>query len=146
MPEANPDKEAILNLLNEQTAAWNSGDAEAYARHFAPEGTFTNILGMFFIGQAAFRERHNYLLQNVLPGTVIQQEVVSLQFIPPGTAVVETLVRTSGCPKTGALPGVHIDANGELHTRLLQVMVKNNSGWQIVAYHNVDVKGGVPVR
>lgn len=146
MPEVNADREAILNILNEQVAAWNRGDAEAYARHFAPEGTFTNILGMFFIGQKSFRERHDYLLKNVLPGTANGQEVVSLQFIRPDMAVVETLIRTSGCPGPGALPGVYIDANGLLHTRLLQVMVKSTGQWQIVAYHNVDIKEGIPVR
>jgi uncharacterized protein (TIGR02246 family) len=146
MPEATVDKEAIRNILHEQATAWNRGDAEAYARHFAAEGTFTNILGMFFTGQQAFRERHDHLLKKVLPGTVLHQEVVSLQFIHPGTAVVETLSRVSGCPGAGALPGVHIDAAGRLHTRLLQVLVKDADDWKIVAYHNVDVKAGVPTR
>ena len=38
-------------------AAWNKGGAYAYSQHFAGDGTFTNILGMFFTGHQAFLDR-----------------------------------------------------------------------------------------
>jgi hypothetical protein len=34
-------------------------------------------------------------------------------------------------------------AAGRLRTRLLQVMAKRNGEWQIVVYHNVDLKPDV---
>lgn len=42
-------------------------------------------------------------------------------------------------------PGTHPDALGRLRTRLLQVMARQDGQWQVVAYHNVDVKPGVSV-
>jgi hypothetical protein len=53
-----PDELAIRKIINEEVAAWNSGDAAAYSRHFAPKGTFTNIYGMVFECHEAFERRH----------------------------------------------------------------------------------------
>ena len=41
------DEAAIRDILKEEVAAWNLGDANAYSQHFATDGTFTNLLGMF---------------------------------------------------------------------------------------------------
>jgi len=37
---------AIRSFIQEEDASWNKEDA--YSAHFAADGTFTNILGMFF--------------------------------------------------------------------------------------------------
>jgi hypothetical protein len=58
-------------------------------------------------------------------------------------AVVETLTSVSGMAETA--PGTAADGKGRLRTRLLQVVAKAGGEWKIVAYHNVDVKPGVPV-
>jgi uncharacterized protein (TIGR02246 family) len=52
-------------------AAWNKGDAQAYSRHFAADGRFTNILGMFFTGQA-FLDRHEEIFKGIFRGTVLR--------------------------------------------------------------------------
>ena len=56
--DCSPDELAIRNIISEEVAAWNSSDATAYSRHFAPKGTFTNVYGMVFEGHAAFEKRH----------------------------------------------------------------------------------------
>src|ERR1700680_1242153 len=43
--QGKPDEAAIRKILQEEVAAWNKGDAQGYSRHFAADGTFTNILG-----------------------------------------------------------------------------------------------------
>ena len=53
-PGASPDETAVRNIIQEEIADWNSGDAVAYASHFAADGTFTNIRGQFFVGRQAF--------------------------------------------------------------------------------------------
>jgi len=138
--QGKPDEAAIRNILQEEVAAWNKGDAQAYSQHFAADGTFTNVLGMFFTGHQAFLDRHEEILKGMFRGTVLRQEVVSLRFVRPETAVVETLTWISGFSPSGPPPGMHADAKGRLRTRLLQVMVKNVDGWKIAVYHNVDVK------
>jgi len=98
------DTTAIQNILQGEVIAWNNGDATAYSKHFAEEGT---------------------LGSNV--------------------AIVETLTWLSGFSKEGPPPGTHLDDKGRLYTRLLQIMAKNGTDWEIMTYHNVDLKPGTIV-
>lgn len=143
--QSSPDETAIRNILQEEIETWNKGDGEGYSKRFAPDGTFTNIRGMFFTGHKAFLDRHVGIFKGPFRGTKLQQEVVSIQFVRPDVAIVETLTRVSGFPPSGLPPGTHLDAKGHLRTRLLQVMVKNGGEWKIATYHNVDVKPGTAV-
>jgi hypothetical protein len=42
------------------------------------------------------------------------------------------------------MKGTNLDEKGRLRVRLLQVMTKMGDEWMIVAYHNVDIKPGIP--
>ena len=137
------DETAIRKIIQDEVAAWNRGDATAYSRQFAADGTFTNIRGQFFTGYAAFLKQHEVIFGGLFKNTALQQDVVSLKFTGPDVAVVETLNSVSGMPETA--PGTAPDSKGRLRTRLLQVVARQGGEWRIVAYHNVDVKPGVPV-
>ena len=141
----NPDETAIRQILDSEVTTWNKGDTDGYSRHFAADGTFTNIRGMFFTGHQEFRDRHEAIFKGEFRGTSLKQEIVSLRFIGPDVAIGETLTWVSGFPKAGPPPGTPVDAKGRLRTRLLQVLKKDGGEWKIVVYHNVDVKPGVPV-
>jgi len=141
-PQTSPDETAVRNIIQEEITAWNSGDAAAYSRHFAADGTCTNIRGQFFTGRQAFIERHDYLFKGPFHGSTLKQDVVSLKFVRPDVAVVEVLTSVTGIQKLS--PGTNTDAKGRLRTRLLQVLVKDGGEWKIVAYHNTDVKPDVP--
>lgn len=143
LAQGGPDETAVRKIIQEQVAAWNKSDAEAYSRHFAADGTFTNILGMFFTGREAFRERHDQIFKGVFRGTTKQEDVVSIKFVRPDVAIAETLQTVAGVQKP--FPGTTTDAKGRLRTRLLQVLVKDGGEWKIAVYHNVDVKPGVSV-
>jgi uncharacterized protein (TIGR02246 family) len=140
--QSKSDENAIRAILNDESTTWNQGDSDGYAKHFAADGTFTNVLGMFFTGQQAYRDRHENIFKGPFRGTMLQLQVVSLRFLTPDVAVCETLTWVSGF-KSGAPPGLHLDTKGRLRTRLLQVMAKRNGEWQIVVYHNVDIKPDV---
>jgi uncharacterized protein (TIGR02246 family) len=86
-------------------AAWNKGDAQAYSQQFAVDGTFTNILGMFFTGHQALLDRHEEIFKGMFRGTALRQNVVSLRFARPEAAVVETLTWISGFSASGPPPG-----------------------------------------
>jgi hypothetical protein len=60
------DEAAIRSILQEEVTAWNKGDAQAYSQHFASDGTFTNIRGMFFTGHQAFLNRHEEIFKGSL--------------------------------------------------------------------------------
>lgn len=59
----NPDETAIRQVLDNEVATWNKGDTDGYSRHFAVDGTFTNIRGMFFTGHQEFRDRHEVIFK-----------------------------------------------------------------------------------
>jgi uncharacterized protein (TIGR02246 family) len=139
------DTLAIENIMQEEVEAWNKGDAETYSKHFAENGTFTNILGLFFTGHKAFLERHKQIFKGVFNKTILEQKTVSLRFIRTDVVIVETLTWILGFSKLGPPPGTHLDDKGRLYTRLLQVMVKEETDWKIVTYHNIDVKPGTAI-
>ena len=139
--QSNPD-EGIRKILDDEITTWNQGDTDGYSKHFADDGTFTNVMGMFVTGRQAFRDRHEIIFRGPFRGTMLQLQVVSLRFLTPDIAVCETMTWVSGF-KSGAPPGLRLDTKGRLRTRLLQVMAKRNGEWQIVVYHNVDIKPDV---
>ena len=96
-----PDTTKIQNVLQEEIVSWNKGDAETYSRHFADDGTFTNILGIFFTGHKEFLVRHEEIFKGVFNGTVLQRNIVSLKFVHPDVAIGETQTWISGFSKNG---------------------------------------------
>jgi uncharacterized protein (TIGR02246 family) len=95
---ATADEIAIRKIIQDEIAAWNRGDAAAYSRQFAADGTFTNIRGQFFVAHEAFLKQHEVIFQGIFRNTISHQ-----------------------------------------------VGARRGADWKIVAYHNVDVKPGVPV-
>jgi uncharacterized protein (TIGR02246 family) len=139
------DESAVRTIVQDEIAAWNRGDAVAYSRHFAADGTFTNITGQFFTGYDAFLKQHEVIFEGRFKQTRLQQDIVSLKFVRPDVAVVEVLTSVAGAVSAQLAQGTSADATGRLRTRLLQVVVKERGEWKVIAYHNVDVKPGVPV-
>jgi uncharacterized protein (TIGR02246 family) len=140
--QSKSDEDAIRQILDDEISTWGQGDTDGYSKHFATDGTFTNVMGMFFTGRQAFRDRHEFIFKGPFRGTTLQAQVVSLRFITADVAICEALEWVSGF-KSGAPPGLHLDQKGRLRTRLLQVMAKRSGEWQIVVYHNVDIKPDV---
>jgi uncharacterized protein (TIGR02246 family) len=139
------DSLSIHTILQQEDQAWNKGDAPAYSQSFSPDGTFTNIAGMFFKGHQAFLGQHEVIFNSFFKHTVLKQKIVSLKFVRSDVAILETLCQVSGFAKEGLPPRIQLDAKGQLNTRLLQVVMKEAGAWKIVSYHNVDVKPGTPI-
>ncbi|WP_343642305.1 SgcJ/EcaC family oxidoreductase [Chryseobacterium sp.] len=134
-------KEIKKIILNEEVS-WNKGDAKAYSLNFAENGLFTNVFGASFMGYSAFLARHDKLFNGVFKGSIMKQEITSLEMIAKNVAIVETISQISEFSDNNHLAGIYIDENGFIKTRLLQVMRKEKKSWKIVAYHNVDIKKG----
>ena len=141
--QVSPDEAAIRDIIQIEIDTWNKGDAVGYSRPFAPNGTFTNIRGQFFTGHPAFLKQHEVIFAGIFKNTTLQQEIVSLMFIRPDVAVVEVLTTVAGAAQIP--PGAAVDDKGRFHTRLLQVVSKDDGQWKVVAYHNVDIKLGIPI-
>src|SRR5882724_11754774 len=94
--QSKPDEGAIRKILDDEITTWNQGDADGYSKHFAADGTFTNVNGMFFTGRQAFLDRHESVFKGPFCGTILQLQVESLRFLTPDIAVCETLSWVSG--------------------------------------------------
>lgn len=133
----------VTRILVEEEVAWNSGDAEAHGAHFANDCTFTNVLGMVFHGREAFIARHAELFRTIFSKSKMKQTIRRLHFPAENIAVVDVDIELTEF--RAVPPGVQPPADGKLRTKLLQVLLMRNGKWEIVAYHNVDLKP-TPVR
>lgn len=136
------DEKAIRAIVQNEIDTWNKGDALGYSKDFAANGTFTNIRGQFFTGYDGFLKQHQVIFGGIFRNSTLKQRVISLEFIRPDIAVVQTVTTVSGLP-----PGPDVvarDEKGRIRTRLLQILAKKNGVWKIVTYHNTDVKAGIP--
>lgn len=131
------DEQAIVDIIAQQQIAWDAGDANAYGARFHTDGTFTNIFGNRFIGREAFIERHAKVFSTFGKGSRAAYIVRRIHFPVPGTAIVDV---DYVWKDYGPLPhGLSPMPDGTLRTSLLEVLVKDQDGWWIVAYHNADV-------
>ena len=106
------DETAIRGIVQDEIAAWNQGDAVAYSRHFAADGTFTNITGQFFTGYDAFLKQHEVIFEGRFKQTRLQQDIVSLKFVRPDVAVVEVLTSVTGVVAAQLASGTGGDPRG----------------------------------
>ena len=140
--QTSSDTTAVRNIIKNEIETWNKGDAVGYSRDFSPTGTFTNIRGQFFTGYPGYLKQHEVIFQGIFKHSTLKQDVVSLRFVRADIAIVETVTTVNGAVQSPV--GITRDDKGRIRTRLLQVVVKQRGAWQIVTYHNVDVKPGIP--
>src|SRR2546423_7133882 len=132
--QSSSDTTAVRNIVKNEIETWNRGDAVGYSRDFAAAGTFTNIRGQFFTGYPGYLAQHEVLFRGIFKGSTLKEEVVSLKFIRPDVAIIETVTSVSGAAQAPA--GVTRHDKGRIRTRLLQVVAKENGAWKIRTYHN----------
>jgi uncharacterized protein (TIGR02246 family) len=129
---------AIREIVADQAAAWNAGDAKGYASHLAPDASFTNVFGMVMYGSPAFENRHAEILATFYKGTTKKHVVRKIRFVTPEVAIVDIDNEVHGV--TSMPGGVIVPKDGAIRTQLMEVFVKRDGKWWIEAYHNVDVK------
>lgn len=132
------DEAQIRAIVEEQVAAWNAGDAVAFSKSFAENGSFTNIRGTVFYGHKAFEDRHRDIFTGFFKGSTLAMSITRLRFVRPDVAIADLASELSHL--SGTPPGVGPNTAGRILTRLQQVFVKDNGVWRVESYHNVDVK------
>ena len=131
------DEAAIHAVVDSEADAWNRGDAEAFATHFAPDGSFTNVVGMQTYGRDAFIKQHALIFSTVYKGSHNSFSIRRISFLRPDVAVVDIDGVLSGA--TRLPPGLKPAEDGTLHVKLQEVMTRENGQWWIAAFHNVAV-------
>jgi uncharacterized protein (TIGR02246 family) len=133
-------EEPIRAIVAEQVVGWNVGDGTAYARHVAPDVSFTNLFGMVMYGAPAFEKRHKEILSTFYKGTTKQHVVRRIRFLTPDVAIVDIDNEVRGVTTMPA--GIPVPPDGVLKTQLMEVFARRDGQWRVEAYHNVDLKPG----
>ncbi len=142
--QAPDDTAAIHAIVQELRDAWNRGDAQAFATHFAGDGSFTNVVGMQTYGKAPFLKQHQRIFSTIYKGSHNEFTLGTLRFVRPDVAIADV---DSVLSKTVARPpGILAYPDGSVHTRLQLVLSREHGTWQIDAFHNVAMNPAVPAE
>lgn len=124
-------RDEIAVLIERENRAWNAGDALAYSEAVAPDCVFTNLYGQQFVGRDGFEQQHARVFTSVYKGSRLDQKIDHARRIRPDVAVVDTSA-------TVDIPAGESGPARTVRTRLLQVFVREDGGWRIASYHNVE--------
>jgi len=136
-PSDAADRAAIQAVVDSESEAWNRGDAEAFAAHYAEDGSFTNVIGMQLYGKKGFVAQHQRIFSTIYKGSHNTLTVGHVKFVRPDVAVVDVDSALGGFHELP--PGLKAGSDGALHTKLQMVMTKENGAWWVAAFHNVAV-------
>ncbi|WP_371745737.1 SgcJ/EcaC family oxidoreductase [Myxococcus sp. CA033] len=132
------DEQAIRQMVDVQTQAWNRQDAVVWSQDFAPDADFINIVGTLYEGQPQIQERHAAIFQTLFKGSQSKVTIRRVAFPASDVAVVDTTHEVTG--HQGLPPGVQNTEPGLLRTQMRYVMNRVGGMWRIVAAQNTDVK------
>ncbi|WP_321324435.1 SgcJ/EcaC family oxidoreductase [uncultured Parasphingorhabdus sp.] len=136
------DDLAISSMLLDQDSAWSRGDATGFSKHMADGFLATNVQGQSMSGKAVFDRQHEFIFGGFFKGSKMTQTIDTLKYLTETTAFVETTVHVSNLTDPPAM--WPLDSQGQLETRLLQVLEKSGGTWSVVAYHNTIVNHRAP--
>jgi len=136
MPVPGDVTAAATALVTDEVAAWNRGDATAFAAHTTDDVVFTNIVGMFSVGRAPFVAQHARIFATIYKGSTMAQRIEHIALVCSDVAIVDTVATLTGFV---ALPPGNEAVDGALHTRLEQVLVRNGGIWSVASFHNVAI-------
>lgn len=131
------DEAAIRLIVQTEADAWNRGDAQAFAAHYAENGDFTNVIGQQLYGREAFIAQHARIFSTIYKGSHNDFSVSKITFLRPDVALVDIDGVLSGALRLP--PGVKAYDDGSIHVKLLEVMTKEKGNWSIAAFHNVAI-------
>jgi uncharacterized protein (TIGR02246 family) len=109
-------------------AAWNRGDAAAFAAPFADDATFIAFEGAKLDGRDAIAEFHQALFAKQLKGTRLEGEVKFVRFLDSETAVMHA--------RCGVILAGRERAIASRESMQLFVCTRRSGEWRIAAVMN----------
>ena len=126
-----------------EAAAWNRGSAAEFADRALPDISFTNIFGMFSVGNGPFVAQHERIFSTIYKGSTNHLQIEHITLVKPDVAIVDILTVVTGAQHPP--PGVQF-IDGALRSRLQQVLVRQADGWWLASFHNVAVNPAYPPK
>lgn len=142
-PQAEDDR-ALRQLVARCEAAWNAGDAHAWAQNMAEDVYVTSILGDRYHGRDLIESGHRYVFDTIYKGSKIKLAVEAIRFVRPDVALVHLHQSlTSRLPPSAAVSiarqRLMTDEMHETPARASLLVVKDGGAWQILSYQNTAI-------
>jgi uncharacterized protein (TIGR02246 family) len=122
--ERTTSTDTIEAALARISAAWDAGDASAFAREFTHDATYVIYVGLVYEGRAAIERGHVPVFEKWQRGSTMRMRVLGIRHPSPDVAIVLT---EGGIGKRGRVP---ID---KVQTF---TMVLRDGRWQCAAFQN----------
>lgn len=134
------DMEAIRALFIGLAEAWNNGDGTAYADHFTGDADFVTVSGIYLQGRTEIAEAHQWLFNGPLKGSQLELKGSKLdsnadfdyRFLTADIAIIHGAGEVKLEPMNDS-PADRVSIN-------TSVVVRQNEGWRITAFHNCSVQ------
>lgn len=135
MSKSSTAEALIRNLLDEQIAAWNAGDAEGWCRDFTEDSEFVNIIGARFEDRDANVRRHAELFATIFKGSRLAMREVRIRVLGSSAAFADLVLDLTGFSRLppGIRPSI---GNDVLRTRMHYVLIHDGTRWWIVFSQN----------
>jgi uncharacterized protein (TIGR02246 family) len=117
-------------IFQQAERAWNDADGAAFGALFTEDSDFVNIRGEHHRGATAIGHGHQAIFDSIYKGGTVQYRPERARSVAPGV-IVALAAATLEVPG-GPLQGVH-------NARMTIVIVEQDGGWLITAFHNTLV-------
>ncbi len=123
-------EQQIAPVLAQLEAAWNAGDAVAFAACFTSDARLVAANGDYIVGRGAITDRHAQLFATLFAGSRNEFTLITATDLAPTIAVANarSTLQAPGGPLAGSHPAV-----------LTLVLVQRMGAWQIAALQNTWV-------
>jgi uncharacterized protein (TIGR02246 family) len=123
------DELAVRTLVDGLVAGWNAQDGTAFARQFAADADFTNVMGLHAHGREVIARGHDEIFATMFKGTTLTATIEQIRFLRPDVAVASVVLalrQRDGTP-WGAFP----------RSLASLVAVRDGESWSIAVFRNM---------
>lgn len=137
MTDRMSDQQNVESVIRAFGDSWNRHDMDAFARLFAEDAEFVNVVGMWWKGREEIRRAHMATHATMFRGSRLTITWIAVRFVRPDVAVTRASWTLTGHlgPAGEALP--------ERKGYLLNLVVQSDGEWKIVDSQNTDIIEGV---
>ena len=127
------DEAGVNAVVHEFEDAWNHHDMDAFARLFAIDADFVNVIGMRWVGRDAIKEHHAASHATIFKSSTLKIGDTSLRFLKADVATARSVWTLSGITsESGQLAPTRTGI-------LTHVLVRIDGHWLIALTQNTDI-------
>ena len=127
------DEAGVSAIVHGFEDAWNRHDMDAFAKLFASDADFVNVIGMRWVGRDAIKQHHAASHATIFRTSTLKIGDTTVRFLKPDVATARSVWTLSGMTS----------ANGQVAPArtgiLTHVLARIDGHWLIVLTQNTDI-------